>query len=370
MKKLFYSAFLILALVGCKDAVPMVGNPAKTVEVSDDIRTSFFDNVSEYEVIPLEASDEALLSNIMKIRIYKEMIYLLNGYGNLTLKAFDTDGRFVSEISRKGRGPEEYVELRNFEIDPTRDELLLLDGGGQKILIYKLNGDFIREVKIPVYAECVGRLPGGNFVLACVTSQLHSNEYHVVAICDENGNLLERHIENELNQPTISVAANTIMTAMGDGSLSLMPQYHNIVYNISDDGVVAEVGFEFRDNTITIDKFAGLDFNDTWSFLAALEGNNYIAGDHMETDEYIFFYNKGLMELEHVFYNKINGKQLRVRNPLFGTPVFIDDGSFWASINKTMLSSLEGGDDESTKALLATLDACENTPLILYKLKI
>ncbi len=161
-----------------------------------------------------------------------------------------------------------------------------------------------------------------------------------------------------------------MMNATKDGSLTIMPQYHNMIYHIADDGITADAGFKIPGATIMIKSF-DRKFIDTNDFLGELDGKNYMSGTHIETDKYTFFYNRGLMEMEHIFYNKITGKSLRVIHPLFGNSVFIDDNEYcWASIDEVRLKTFENGNDELTKIFLEAFDNYENVPLIYYKLKI
>lgn len=368
MKNIFYGMMFMLVLAGCRNNAQMTGVPEKIVEIPGEIQTSFYDNVADYGVLHLETTDESLISQVEKIRIHNGMVYILNGGSNANLLCFDNNGRFVRKIGRRGRGPKEYIELWNFEIDPIRNELLLLDNEGQKILVFDLNGDFRREVKIPYAAECVGRLPDGNFILSCTGSQLMFNDYYVIVICDEEGRMLERHIKNEIKS-SVFLAAKDMMTVMDDGSISLMPQYHNMVYRITDEGVSSDLGFEIPGETIAVDNF-DQDFAGLGDFLDAHKDKNYMCGDHAETDEYLFFYNKGLTDTEHVFYNKTNGKCLRAKNPLFGMSMFIDhDGYCWASVDEATMRFSEKNDDEMTKMFLDAFEEFENAPLIRYKLK-
>jgi len=369
MKTIICSVTFMLILAGCRDKVLMVGIPEKVVEIPGEVQTSFHDNVADYGVLHLETSDESLVADVRKIRIHNDMVYILNGRQNANILCFDKSGKFIRTIGQRGRGPKEYIELWNFEIDPVRDELLLLDDQGHKILIFGLDGDFRREVTIPYSVECAGRLPNGNFILSCTGSQLLFNDYHVIVICDKDGVVLERHVKNEINS-SIFLAAKDMMSIMDDGSVSLMPQYHNVVYRVTDEGVSASLGFEIPGETIVVDDFEQ-DFAGLGDFVNALRGRNYIFGNHAETDKYLFFYNKGLSDAEHVFYNKRNGKILRAKNPLFGTSVFMDrDGYCWASIDETTLQFSEKGDDAMTKMFLDAFGKNENVPLIYYKLKI
>jgi hypothetical protein len=366
----FCSIFLLFALAGCREHTPMRAIPIHIVDISSECQTSFYENISEYGILPLEMTERSMLSDILKIKVYKEMICLLSGRMNSKLLVFTIDGKFIAEIGRRGRGPQEHIELNNFEIDPTRDELLLLDREGRKILIYDFNGNFKQEVKIPSPPECVGRLPNGNFVLSHAGYQLKFNNYHVLAICDENGEVLEQLIENKINT-SIQISAREMMVAREDGSLSLMPQYHNMIYHITDNGIVPDIGFEIPGETLTVDNF-NQDFTDPRDFFKVLEGKNCIPGNHAESERYISFYNnKGLGELEHVFYNKTSGESLRVKHPLFGTSVFIDaEGRCWSGINEASLTFSGIEDDELVNLFKEAFSTYENVPLLYYKLKI
>lgn len=365
------SVIVMFVLMSCKAKRPEVGTSKDIVNISDEIQTSFYDNVSEYGVLPLESSKESLVANVMKIRVYKDRIYLLSGLENTCLLVFDKTGRFVAKMDRRGRGPTEYLELRNFEIDPVRDEILLLDGMGEKIIVCGLDLDLRREVKIPLRAECAGRLPNGNFVLLHAAWQMSSDDHHVVTVCDDSGRMLNKYMDNDLRQPSAGMSAMEAMTVMNDGTLSVMPQYHNMTYRISDNGIDECFGFAIPGETITIDSFTELHFQDVMGLLGALEGKNYLFGDHAETEKYIFFFNKGGGDLEHIFYNKQSEKHLRARHPLFGTAVFIDDNDYcWASVSEVMLTFSGEDDDELAKSLLNAFDKGENTPLIYYKLRI
>lgn len=348
----------------------MAGTPERIVKISGKLQTSFYDSVSEYGILPLEMTERSMLSDIMKIRVYDERIFLLSGYTNTKLMVFDKEGKFVAEVGRRGRGPQEHIELGNFEIDPTRNELILLDREGLKLLIFDFDGNFRQEVKIPTAPECAGRLSNGNFVLVYTGYQIKLNDYYVLVICDENGQVLERHIENQIHT-SINISAREMMTAQADGSLSLMPQYHNMLYRVTDKGITAGIGFEIPGETITVDNF-NQNFTNPGDFFRTLKGKNYMPGNHAENDRYVFFYNKGLEDLEHVFYNKTNGESLRVSHPLFGTSVFIDDQDCcWANVNEASLTLFKAnGNDELTNTFMKAFDKYENIPLIFYRLKI
>ncbi|MDR0953820.1 MAG: 6-bladed beta-propeller [Rikenellaceae bacterium] len=368
MKKtalLLFASLIALSLVGCQSRSSTSDGSQTTVMLPEETEYLFYERVSEYGTLALETSPQSLLGDIAKIRVYKERIFLLSTGDDASLLVFDKSGRFITRVGFQGRGPQEYVSLYNFEIDPTRDELLLIDNQGQKILLFDLDGKFKQTIPSPFWLECVGRLPDGRFVLAYSVMSVKNNEYSVVAICDEAGNVLERHIESRVDM-MFSVGTRDMMIARADGSLSLMPQYHSAIYRITDKGVSAEIGFEFPEKIITLDRLKE-EFGsnlETINFDVLTE-NSSVVGDHAEDDDWIIFNSKVFSD-EKAFYNKASGEVFRSKHPLFGQAIYLDDeGYCWASLYEVP----ESADDPLMQQLIEAYAGDDNRPLVYYRLK-
>ncbi|MFO7616104.1 MAG: 6-bladed beta-propeller, partial [Bacteroidales bacterium] len=94
--------------------------------------------------IPLEPHPGSLFAQADKMLLEGGDLFILDK----TLKAllcFDTTGRFRYRIQRVGQGPGEYPELNGFWIRPDRDELFLHCRMPPKILVFDLEGNFLRE---------------------------------------------------------------------------------------------------------------------------------------------------------------------------------------------------------------------------------
>jgi hypothetical protein len=105
-------------------------------------KTDFSDLFSEYKLIFPEAKDSAFFGlQILRIEKYQNKIYLLNQVQREhNLLCFDTTGRFLFCIDRKGNGPGEYSYLGDFFIDKQLN-MLVLDASNQ-YLYCNLNGDY------------------------------------------------------------------------------------------------------------------------------------------------------------------------------------------------------------------------------------
>ncbi len=102
----------------------------------------------EVSVIPLETGDSSILGGLSGVKdiIYENgLIYIKDSRG---IWIFGRDGKFVRKFSRKGRGPQEYPSLYDFDVDPKTGDIIIMYPG--KFYEYRKDGSFIRKVTAPV----------------------------------------------------------------------------------------------------------------------------------------------------------------------------------------------------------------------------
>ena len=107
-----------LALDSCKEESQSFGVvKVKIVNKDEPIKVELSDLVDSVHYTVLETSDSCLLGEIEDVKKVAGYYFVRDNFG---LYAFDDKGRFVNEISHKGNGHEEYVNLDNFYIDESR----------------------------------------------------------------------------------------------------------------------------------------------------------------------------------------------------------------------------------------------------------
>jgi hypothetical protein len=104
----------------------------------------FFDTVS---VVQLETTDDCLVSNRFYVKEFNGK-YFLNDRQQLAVFCFDSEGKYLFKIQKRGQGPDEYMWLDDFTVDPFNNQLILLDAFGA-ILLYDLEGKFISKTRLP-----------------------------------------------------------------------------------------------------------------------------------------------------------------------------------------------------------------------------
>lgn len=95
------------------------------------------------EIIPLETTDECLLSNIERLIFYKGHFYILDE-PRRNIFVFDEAGRFVRKIGKQGSGPGEYSSILFFDI--IGDSIFVSSKLGFKCFVYNLTtGELIKD---------------------------------------------------------------------------------------------------------------------------------------------------------------------------------------------------------------------------------
>ena len=72
-------------------------------KVEDQIKIS--ELIKDVKYIPLETSDNSLISHISAVDIYKDRIYIVDNIMQNKVYIFDIDGKFIKAIGQKGGGP-------------------------------------------------------------------------------------------------------------------------------------------------------------------------------------------------------------------------------------------------------------------------
>jgi hypothetical protein len=122
--------------------LPYIIDIEKSISDKKEISLSSIGKKLEY--IPLETKPECMLSNARNIAMTESFIFVSDGE---KLIEFDKTGKYISQIGRPGRGPEEYLGLYDFCVDESTGRVYLLDEMALKV--YDFGGRFIESDKLP-----------------------------------------------------------------------------------------------------------------------------------------------------------------------------------------------------------------------------
>ena len=142
------------------------------------------DIIESIDTIRLEGSVlESFIGHVEDIKFSRDRIFVMS---TDVINIFDNDGKFLTTIQRKGRGPGEYISLRYFDILEDQQLIYAVDNQGQQVVIYDFDGKFVRHIPMQCYdAADFAVLPNGHmlFMNLMGISQSERGLYET----DENG---------------------------------------------------------------------------------------------------------------------------------------------------------------------------------------
>ena len=247
----FFSFSLFLA--GC-------GNQSKPVSVEQEIITplsagnavnDLLPYIDSVEVVPLETTGKALIGLVGKILLLPNGNVLIKSTASMFM--FSPEGKFLFQIGKNGRGPEEYLTIDDVCLSQDARELWIL--GGCEIVKYSTEtGQFIRKTTLELPEICNGfdaiaSGPGHSaFLYYCpqMDENNFSEDFYCLYRYDEQGRILQKFLPRK--DYGLNIA---LITQASDNRYILRPQdSDNICYYLSDSLPVPRVKIDFGKETI------------------------------------------------------------------------------------------------------------------------
>ena len=247
----FFSFFLFLA--GC-------GNQSKPVSVEQEIITplsagnavnDLLPYIDSVEVVPLETTGKALIGLVGKILLLPNGNVLIKSTASMFM--FSPKGKFLFQIGKNGRGPEEYLTIDDVCLSQDARELWIL-GGCEIVKCSTGTGRFIRKTTLEVPEICNGfdaiaSGPGHSaFLYYCpqMDENNFSEDFYCLYRYDEQGRILQKFLPRK--DYGLNIA---LITQASDNRYILRPQdSDNICYYLSDSLPVPRVKIDFGKETI------------------------------------------------------------------------------------------------------------------------
>lgn len=326
-------------IVECKYEIKIDPEQAKDSILFSDL----FEKVSYTRI---HTDDDFLIGRIDKLIVSDKYIFILDRKLSRSVFCIDKNGERVFEIQRLGKGPGEYIDLRDIAFDSIRQEVLLFCAASQKIIWFDLNGKFLREKKLPVWA--VGMHPIDNGVVVYsdynVNSEWKSIGYYPnVILLDSAMNIIgcQAYFKGNIDKsfiwssrPDFSLVGNKV---------GIMPDHSNVIYYVSGENMIPAWNIDFGKHSIDENYWKQASNKnmslEKWVEYCRVEGVCECVY-YMEGEEIIYFMYSYKGERYHVFYFKKSGRLLHSKkfvndlNRFGGFKVqALYDGNFYGDID-------------------------------------
>jgi hypothetical protein len=285
----FVGAVTVNLFYSCHSKINIISNDIKNyqVKVSEDKDKVFQwnDFVDKIELIPLETTDNSLIGDLSSGIITDEDIFI-HDFIYKSLLNFDISGKFKRKIGSRGRGPGEYLEIRDFCIGDDGN-LYTLDY--KKIHCYEKNTGV--HIKSWSFDAGVGFNPlnmiiydEDNYFLWCSNVQDTDKGEHYLMKKMIKGKTKSEYFKYEYQS-----SANQRFFPCRNDSYYIRPviDCDNVVYKLTKDSVSASFSIDFGDMAISPKQMVELNSSDPNAFLGS-KAFKYIS-NILEINDYIYF---------------------------------------------------------------------------------
>ncbi|MFO7969086.1 MAG: 6-bladed beta-propeller [Candidatus Izemoplasmatales bacterium] len=297
--------FIFLFLVSCNSDNNIKDNLKLNVfkinpKLSDEIFLS--EIFSKIDYIPLESDSISLIGSINSMKIYGDFIFINDGD---QIFQFYKDGSYIDKFGNKGKGPGEYINLKDFQVDTINNVLEILDLNGQKIIYYSLTGEFIGQWDLGLYAYDYYKLNDANYIFYSGYEKNSNTNFSL--------NVLEKH-QKEITQKYFPINKNMAwyyylmqerhFYAKGD-SLFCFRSPFDTIYYIQENEIIPSRVLDFGEHKMPL-SFIHNKFEDIFEYGIKADENSYVhhVNHLIENDLYLFFTFRYKEEKMQYFFNK------------------------------------------------------------------
>ena len=142
---------LNIALLGCssnKKQEPISKSGVPVINLSEDVSTVpsllLSEAAEKLEIVPLEMTDESVLSDITEMQVTDHNIWIDHGR-EFYIYRFSRSGKFLNKIGSIGQGPGEYTTYSTFLVDEDKKEVYII-ANTNGVLAYDFEGNFKRKI--------------------------------------------------------------------------------------------------------------------------------------------------------------------------------------------------------------------------------
>ncbi|EYA31937.1 hypothetical protein M105_5088 [Bacteroides fragilis str. 1009-4-F  len=137
--------------MGCSSNMkqePISKSGIPVINLSEDVSTVpsllLSEAAEKLEIVPLEMTDESVLSDITEMQVTDHNIWIDHGR-EFYIYRFSRTGKFLNRIGSIGQGPGEYVNYLTFLVDEDKKEVYIFSTNNG-VLVYDFEGGFKKQI--------------------------------------------------------------------------------------------------------------------------------------------------------------------------------------------------------------------------------
>jgi len=136
------------------------------VEIKEQKRISVDSVIEKIDYVKLGDTGDVLIGKVTHLWVTPDHIVVGDARQAKAVFIFDRDGNPQAVINRLGRGPQEYQGITDIDISPDQQKIVILDGWGDKLITYDMNGVFLGEKPFSLFTQSVKWLDDETLLIA------------------------------------------------------------------------------------------------------------------------------------------------------------------------------------------------------------
>jgi len=229
-------------------------DPMKYSDIKPRVITS--ENV---EYIPLETTDVSIIGRIDRIQIFDGNYFITDKRNAKGIYIFDKEGHFLNKIHPFGNGPHEITFMDDIQFNKVTKQIEIYDSTKKKILVYALNGEFIKEFNTKVYLSSFFPIAENERYyyteFRSYNGILDIDKNYRLLRMDENANLLSvffSYKDSKANQKIKQLQRNFFPIDKSD-KVFFLEAFSNNVYELEGNSAILKYKLDFTNANIPDD---------------------------------------------------------------------------------------------------------------------
>jgi hypothetical protein len=295
MKKIYWYYFLtIIIFLSCeKKKEQNLNEIVVEFNTTQEINTSSF--IENFKIIKLSTSNETLIFQVSKVQYKNEKVFILDIPGNC-IYVFNNSGELEQKLSKRGAGPEEYIQITDFYIE--NEILFVLDFSQQVIIEYDKNFNFINKTRLQNFGSSFVHQNNSYWFYNEPSGGLPDYQFSVL---NESGEKISEVLPRNSTNHQYNWADVNVFCINGQEKY-LSPRYNDTIYRITDDNnIKPEFYIDFGKHKLPDEEnINDYDISDT-DFFYVMKYNFYISPKYL-----IFDYIKDLKRYYCIYDRESN----------------------------------------------------------------
>jgi len=226
--------------------------------------------IKSYEILPLDARLEAYVKNPCREIFSDSLILIMDGTLN-KIVIFNSRGKFINSISKKGRGPQEYNFINDFFFDSADRVVSVVDR--DKIKSYNLKGEFIKELTLGYNPNRISFLAPNSYIFEkVIPSDNPESDFYIRLTNKDFKTKSARLLLKPLTGPGFGVEGQIYRTFVNGKNGYFFSYFGDTVYHINNDKIRPTYAFNYdKKTTIVTDGTLNPKVDETYRYLSYFE---------------------------------------------------------------------------------------------------